>query len=59
MSIIQLAYILACIDENIGNHEYIGNLILWIYKIYRQIFWKKISVGQKLIKTHGNVRKTS
>ena len=22
-------------DENIGNHGYIGNLILWIYRIYR------------------------
>ena len=28
-------------DENIGNHGYIGNLILWIYRIYRWIFWKK------------------
>ena len=23
-------------DENIGNHGYIGNLILWIYRIYQR-----------------------
>ena len=43
-------------DENISNYGYIGASIL---RIYRQIFWKKISVGLKLLKTHGNVRKTS
>ena len=43
-------------DENIGNHGYIGTSIL---RIYRQIFWKKISVSLKLLKTHENVRKTS
>ena len=42
-------------DENIGNHGYIGISILWIY---RWIFWKKKSVGLKLLKTHENVRKT-
>ena len=36
-------------DENIGNHGYIGTSILQ----------KKISIGLKLLKTHGNVRKTS
>ena len=47
-------------DENISNHWYISNLILWIYQ--RNIsghFGKKKSVGQKLIKIRGNVRKTS
>ena len=43
-------------DENIGNHGYIGTLIL---QIYRRIFWKKISVSLKLLKIHENVRKTS
>ena len=43
-------------DENIGNHGYIGTSIL---QIYRRIFWKKISIGLKLLKTHENVRKTS
>ena len=42
-------------DENISNHGYIGTLILRIYRI----FWKKILVGLKLLKTHGNARKTS
>ena len=23
-------------DKNIGNYEYIGNLILWLYRIYRR-----------------------
>ena len=48
-------------DENIGNHGYIGNLILRIYWIYwRNIdgyFGKKILIGKKLIKTHKNVKK--
>ena len=26
-------------DENIGNHGYIGNSILKIYRIYRRYFW--------------------
>ena len=43
-------------DENIGNHGYIGTSILWIYQ---RIFWKKILVSLKLLKTHENVRKTS
>ena len=43
-------------EENIGNHGYIGTSIL---RIYRRIFWKKISVDLKLLKTHGNARKTS
>ena len=46
-------------EENIGNHGYIGISILQIYRIYRWIFWKKISVSLKLLKTHENVRKTS
>ena len=46
-------------DENIGNHKYIGTSILQIYRIYRLIFWKKISISLKLLKTHENVRKTS
>ena len=48
-------------DENIGNHGYIGNLILRIYRIYRRnidgYFGKKILIGKKLIKTHKNVKK--
>ena len=43
-------------DENIGNHGYIGISIL---RIYQWIFWKKISISLKLLKTHENVRKTS
>ena len=43
-------------DENIGNYGYIGISIL---RIYRRIFWKKISIGLKLLKTHENIRKTS
>ena len=43
-------------DENIGNHGYIGISIL---RIYRQIFWKKISVSLKLLKTHENIKKKS
>ena len=47
-------------DENIGNHGYIGTSILRIYRRYiLRIFWKKISVSLKLLKTHENVRKTS
>ena len=47
-------------DENIGNHEYIGTSILRIYRRYiGGYFGKKISVGLKLLKTHGNARKTS
>ena len=47
-------------DKNIGNHGYIGNLILRIYRIsekYQRIFWKKILISKKLIKTHKNVKK--
>ena len=48
-------------DENIGNHGYIGTSILgyigYIGDI-SSIFWKKILVGLKLLKTHGNTRKT-
>ena len=48
-------------DENIGNHGYIGNLILRIYRIYRRnidgYFGKKNLIGKKLIKTHKNVKK--
>ena len=50
--------LLARKDENIGNHGYIGNLILRIYR--RNIdgyFGKKILIGKKLIKTHKNVKK--
>ena len=39
-----------------GYIGYIGN-ILDISEIYRWIFWKKISVSLKLLKTHENVRK--
>ena len=49
------------INENIGNHVYIDNLILQIYWIYwRNIngyFEEKKSICQKLIKTHGYVKK--
>ena len=41
-----------------GYIGYIGD-ILDISEIYRWIFWKKISVSLKLLKTHENVRKTS
>ena len=44
-------------DENIGNHGYI-EYIEYIGDI-SSIFWKKILVGLKLLKTHGNTRKTS
>ena len=48
-------------DENIGNHVFIGISILQIYRRYigyiGQIFWKKISVSLKLLKTHENIRK--
>ena len=30
-----------------------------VSEIYRRIFWKKKSVGLKLLKIHGNARKTS
>ena len=47
-------------DENIGNHGYIGTSILRIYRKYVDgYFRKKISVDLKLLKTHGNTRKTS
>ena len=46
-------------DENIGNHRYIGTSILQIYRIYRRIFWKKISISLKSIKIYKNIRKTS
>ena len=39
-------------------YGYIG-YISDISEIYRRIFWKKISVDLKLLKTHGNARKTS
>ena len=47
-------------DENIGNHGYIEYIeyIEYIGDI-SSIFWKKILVGLKLLKTHGNTRKTS
>ena len=53
-------FIILCKNENIGNHGYIGNLILRIYR--RNIdgyFGKKILIGKKLIKIHKNVKKTS
>ena len=47
-------------EENIGNHGYIGTSILWIYRRYIDgYFGKKLSVDLKLLKTHGNARKTS
>ena len=47
-------------DENIGNHGYIGNSILRIYRRYIGGYSeKKISIDLKLLKTHGNARKTS
>ena len=46
-------------DENIGNYEYIGTLILRIYQRYiNGYFGKKISIDLKLIKIYGNIRKT-
>ena len=48
------------IDENIGNHGYIDNLILHIYWIYwRNIngyFEEKKLICHKLIKLHGYVK---
>ena len=45
-------------DENIGNHGYIGNLILRIYRRnIDEYFGKKILIGKKLIKTHKNITK--
>ena len=40
-------------DKNIGNHIYIGSSIL---QIYRRIFWHKISIDLKLIKTYENIK---
>ena len=37
-------------DENIG---------IWIYRMYRRIFWKKNSVHLKLIKTYETIEKNS
>ena len=45
-------------DENIGNHGYIGNLILRIYRRnIDEYFGKKNLIGKKLIKTHKNITK--
>ena len=40
-------------DENIVNYGYIGTSIL---RIYRQIFWKKISISLKLIKIYKKIQ---
>ena len=37
-------------DENIG---------IWIYRMYRRIFWKKNLVHLKLIKTYETIEKNS
>ena len=39
-----------------GYIGYIGD-ILDISEIYWWIFWKKISIGLKLLKTHKNIKK--
>ena len=44
-------------DKNINNYGYIGTSILRIYWIYRRIFWHKILMDLKLIKTYKNVTK--
>ena len=41
------------------NDENIGISILRIYQMYRQIFWKKISIDPKLIKTYEKIEKNS
>ena len=47
-------------DENIDNNKHIGTLILRIYQRYiSKYFGKKTLVGLKLIKTHGNVKKST
>ena len=46
-------------DKNISNYRYIGSSILMIYRIYWQIFWHKILIDLKLIKTYENIKQNS
>ena len=50
------SFIVTSNDENIDNHGYISTSIL---RIYRRIFWYKISMRLKLIKIHENIKKNS
>ena len=51
---------LPIIDENIGNHKFIGISILRIYRRYIDGYFGKKKLGSlKLIKTYENVEKNS